>query len=105
MNHTEPEDTIIQSMTFGSGKRCKAKSKQTGEQCKNPAVAGQNLYFLRSNRLSNSINVVKVIENAKGEIINMPYFKRFLVIVTDQKMPENQLQAVDSQMNFTLVSK
>jgi len=37
-------------MTFGSGKRCKATGKRTGEQCKNPAMTGSDFCFLHGGR-------------------------------------------------------
>jgi hypothetical protein len=37
-------------MTFGSGKRCRATGKRTGEQCKNPATANSDFCFLHNKR-------------------------------------------------------
>jgi len=37
-------------MTFGSGKRCKATGKRTGEQCKNPAMKDSDFCFLHGGR-------------------------------------------------------
>ena len=37
-------------MTFGSGKRCGATGKRTGEQCKNPSIAGSDFCFLHTRR-------------------------------------------------------
>lgn len=37
-------------MTFGRGKRCKATGKRTGEQCKNPSIAGSEFCFLHTER-------------------------------------------------------
>jgi hypothetical protein len=37
-------------MTFGSEKRCKATGRRTGEQCKNPSIAGSEFCFLHTRR-------------------------------------------------------
>lgn len=37
-------------MTFGSGKRCRATGKRTGEQCKNPAITNSDFCFLHNKR-------------------------------------------------------
>ena len=37
-------------MTFESGKRCGVTGKRTGEQCKNPVIAGSEFCFLHTRR-------------------------------------------------------